>query len=107
LTGSERLDERDTNACCSVCAAGDPHDDLLGAWLAKESGHDIYLTERAGEAKVLLKKAIVGCKRSGAPDAASPASSTTACESSSMPVATWSTRPSSPRIITRAPYFNA
>jgi transposase len=41
---------------------GDPRDELLGAWLAKESVRDIYLTERVGEAKVLLKKAIVGSK---------------------------------------------
>ena len=41
---------------------GDPHDDLLGAWLAKESVRDIHLTERVGEARTLLRKAIVGCQ---------------------------------------------
>ena len=34
----------------------------LGAWLAKESVRDIHLTERVGEARTLLRKAIVGCQ---------------------------------------------
>ena len=41
---------------------GDPHDELLGAWLAKESVRDIYLTEDPHVPRVLLDKAIVGCK---------------------------------------------
>ena len=41
---------------------GDPHDELLGAWLAKESVRDIYLTDDVTEARVLLDKAIVGSK---------------------------------------------
>ena len=41
--------------------AGDPHDEVLGAWLAKESVRDVYLTEDPAEAAVLLDKAIVGC----------------------------------------------
>ena len=45
-----------TSACCSGCAAGDPHDELLGAWLAKESVRDVYLTERVGEARILLEQ---------------------------------------------------
>jgi hypothetical protein len=38
-----------------------PHDELLGAWLTKESLRDVYVTERVGEARTLLRKAIVGC----------------------------------------------
>ena len=45
LLGSERLDERGTIACCSGLRHGDPHDELLGAWLAKESVRDVYLTD--------------------------------------------------------------
>jgi len=39
---------------------GDPNDELLGAWLAKESVRDIYLTEDPKVARVLLDKAIIG-----------------------------------------------
>ncbi len=41
---------------------GDPHDELLGAWLAKESVRDIYLTEDPKVARILLDKAIIGCQ---------------------------------------------
>ena len=40
---------------------GDPHDEVLGAWLAKESVRDVYLTEDSTDAAVLLDKAIRGC----------------------------------------------
>ncbi len=41
---------------------GDPHDENLGAWLAKESVRDVYLTDDPAEAAVLLDKAIAGCR---------------------------------------------
>jgi transposase len=62
LSGSERLDERGHERMLLGLRRGDPHDELLGAWLAKESVRDVYLTERVGEARVLLRKAIVGSK---------------------------------------------
>ncbi len=40
---------------------GDPEDEVLGAWLAKESVRDVYLAEDRAEAAVLLDKAIAGC----------------------------------------------
>ncbi len=40
---------------------GDPHDEVLGAWLAKESVRDVYLTDDAEVATILLDKAIAGC----------------------------------------------
>jgi transposase len=40
---------------------GDPHDEVLGAWLAKESVRDIYLAENSRQARTLLDKAIAGC----------------------------------------------
>ena len=61
LAGSERLDERGHERMLLGLRRGDPHDELLGAWLAKESVRDVYLTEKVGEARTLLKKAIVGC----------------------------------------------
>jgi transposase len=51
LAGSERLGLR----------VGDPDDELLGAWLAKESVRDVYLADTPADAALLLDKAIVGC----------------------------------------------
>jgi hypothetical protein len=41
---------------------GDPHDETLGAWLAKESVRDVYLTDDLTDATALLDKAIAGCQ---------------------------------------------
>jgi transposase len=68
LKGAERLDERGHERMLLGLRRGDPHDELLGAWLAKESVRDIYLTERVGEAKTLLRKAIVGCTGDEVPE---------------------------------------
>ena len=62
LSGYERLDERGHDRVLLGLRHGDPHDELLGAWLAKESVRDIYLTEDPKVARVLLDKAIVGCQ---------------------------------------------
>ena len=61
LTGTERLDERGRNRMLLALRVGDPHDEVLGAWLAKESVRDIYLTEDPAEAALLIDKAIAGC----------------------------------------------
>ena len=61
LAGTERLDERGHNRLLLGLRVGDPHDEVLGAWLAKESVRDVYLTEDPAVAAVLLDKAIVGC----------------------------------------------
>jgi transposase len=61
LTGSERLDERGSNRMLLGLRIGDPHDELLGAWLAKESVRDVYLAENPAQAALLLDKAITGC----------------------------------------------
>ncbi len=61
LAGHERLDERGHQRMLLGLRVGDPHDEVLGAWLAKESVRDIYLTEDAEEAAVLIDKAIAGC----------------------------------------------
>ncbi len=62
LSGSERLDERGSDRLLLGLRHGDPHDELLGAWLAKESVRDVYLTDDAKVAAVLLDKAIIGCR---------------------------------------------
>ena len=61
LTGSERLDERGRDRMLLGLRAGDPNDELLGAWLAKESVRDVYLADTPADAATLLDKAIVAC----------------------------------------------
>ncbi|HEX9547824.1 MAG TPA: transposase [Acidimicrobiales bacterium] len=61
LTGAERLNERGNDRMLLGLRVGDPDDELLGAWLAKESVRDIYLTNDPAEAAVLIDKAIAGC----------------------------------------------
>jgi transposase len=61
LTGNERLDERGQHRMLLGLRVGDPHDEVLGAWLAKESVRDVYLTDDPDEAALLLDKAITGC----------------------------------------------
>ena len=62
IKGSERLDERGVNRMLLGLRVGDPHEELLGAWLAKESVRDVYLTDDPNEAAVLLDKAIIACR---------------------------------------------
>lgn len=61
LAGSERLDDRGNHRMLLGLRVGDPHDEVLGAWLAKESVRDVYLAGTPAEAAVLLDKAIAGC----------------------------------------------
>ena len=68
LAGHERLDERGHDRMLLGLRVGDPHDELLGAWLAKESVRDIYLTDDRADAEVLIDKAIVGCAGDEVPE---------------------------------------
>jgi transposase len=61
LTGAERLDAQGTERMLLGLRAGDPNDEVLGGWLAKESVRDIYLTADPDEAALLLDKVIAGC----------------------------------------------
>jgi transposase len=61
LTGSERLDERGSDRMLLGLRVGDPNDELLGAWLAKESVRDVYLADTPADAATLLDKAIIAC----------------------------------------------
>jgi transposase len=61
LTGTERLDARGHDRVLRGLRVGDPDDEVLGSWLAKESVRDVYLTGDSDEAAVLLDKAIRGC----------------------------------------------
>ena len=61
LAGAERLDDRGHHRMLLGLRIGDPHDENLGAWLAKESVRDLYLTDDPAEATLLLDKAIAAC----------------------------------------------
>jgi len=61
LAGGERLDDRGCDRMLLGLRLGDPHDEVLGAWLAKESVRDVYLTDDPAVAAILLDKAIAGC----------------------------------------------
>jgi transposase len=62
LTGSERLNERGRDRILLSLRAGDPNDEVVGAWLAKESVRDVYLAGNLNDAATLLDKAILGCQ---------------------------------------------
>jgi transposase len=62
LSGAERLDDRGHGRMALGLLVGDPRDETLGRWLAKESVRDVCLTDNPKEAGVLLDKAIVDCR---------------------------------------------
>jgi transposase len=68
LTGSERLDEAGSDRMLLGLRVGDPNDELLGAWLAKESVRDVYLADNVADAATLLDKAIVACFNDEVPE---------------------------------------
>ena len=68
LKGAERLDDQGTERMLLGLRVGDPDDELLGAWLAKESVRDVYLTADPDDAAVLLDKAIVACAADAVPE---------------------------------------
>ena len=68
LSGAERLDERGTDRLLLGLRAGDPNDEVLGGWLAKEAVRDVYLAETWSDARMLLDKAIAGCLADPVPE---------------------------------------
>jgi transposase len=70
LTGAERLNGRGNDRMLLGLRIGDPHDEVLGAWLAKESVRDLYLTDDPADAAVLVDKAIAGCAADDVPEIA-------------------------------------
>jgi transposase len=62
LKGAERLDGCGVDRMLLGMRVGDPDEDVLGAWLAKESVRDVYLVDNPADAEVLLDKAIEGCR---------------------------------------------
>ena len=68
LTGAERLDEHGTSRFLLGMRAGDPKDEVLGAWLAKESVRDVYLASNRADAQALLDKTIIGASCDNVPE---------------------------------------
>lgn len=68
LTGAERLDEQGHQRMLLGLRLGDPNNEVVGAWLAKESVRDVYLTENWREARTLLTKTIRGCLADDVPE---------------------------------------
>jgi transposase len=64
LTGAERLSEKAWARLNEGLRLGDPDDEVLDAWLAKEKTRDVYLTDDAEQAAVLLDAAIEFCAAS-------------------------------------------
>jgi transposase len=62
LKGAERLDGTGVDRMLLEVRLGDPDGDVLGAWCAKESVRDIYLTNTRADAEVVLDKAIEACR---------------------------------------------
>jgi transposase len=68
VSGAERLDERGLERMLLGIRLGDPDDEVLGAWLAKESVRDVYLADGLDDAGLLLDKAIAGCVEDRVPE---------------------------------------
>jgi transposase len=66
--GAERLSERGHERLLLSLRLGDPDDEVVGAWLAKESVRDLYLTDNVEDAAMLLDKAITGCREDAVPE---------------------------------------
>jgi transposase len=62
LTGAERLDGTGVDRMLARLRLGDPDEEVLGAWLAKEAVRDVYLTDDPAAAEFLVDKAIEGCR---------------------------------------------
>jgi transposase len=62
VSGAERLDGAGLDRMLLGIRLGDPEDEVLGAWLAKESVRDVYLADRTADAELLIDKAIEGCR---------------------------------------------
>ena len=61
LCADEKLGDTGRDRLLEGLRFGDPNDEVLGAWLAKEMVRDVYLTDDIKLAKVLLDRAIKVC----------------------------------------------
>ena len=61
IRGDERLDERGRAKLMEALRRGDPFDEVVGAWLAKEACRSIYMQDDVEEATAILDDTIAGC----------------------------------------------
>jgi transposase len=71
LSGTERLEGRGLERMLLGLRLGDPDQEVLGAWLAKESVRDVYLADHPADAALLIDKAIEGCRADQVPEVGS------------------------------------
>jgi transposase len=64
LTGAERLSDKAWARLNEGLRLGDPDDEVLDAWLAKEKTRDVYLSDDPEQAAELLDAAICFCESS-------------------------------------------
>lgn len=68
LTGHERLDERARSRLDAALAAGDPKDEVVAAFLAKEHLREVYSVDDPADAIELLDAVLVECATSDVPE---------------------------------------
>jgi transposase len=68
LTGDERLDERARARLDAALAAGDPKDEVLAAFLAKEHLREVYAVDDPADAIQLLDAVLDECATSEVPE---------------------------------------
>lgn len=68
VKGDERLDERGREKLLDALRVGDPDDEVLGAWLAKEAVRSVYLEPDPDAAAALLDKVIAACAQDTVPE---------------------------------------
>ncbi len=68
LTGDERLTERGRTRLLEGLRLGDPNDEVLGGWLAREMVRDIYLTDSINLATIVLGRTIRACLDDDVPE---------------------------------------
>lgn len=62
LAGSERVTGDGVERMLLGLRAGDPNDEVVGAWLAKEHVRDVYLANAPADAALLLDRTIAPCR---------------------------------------------
>ncbi len=68
LTGSERLGAKAAERLERALGQGDPRDEVLAAWLAKEHLREVYAVTHPDEAERLLDAVILECATSEVPE---------------------------------------
>ena len=68
VKGEERLADAGRAKLMAALRIGDPHDEVLGAWLAKEAVRSVYLEADPAAATVLLDNTIAACAEDEVPE---------------------------------------